>query len=626
MHVIGTAGHVDHGKSTLVEAITGIDPDRLREEKERAMTIDLGFAWMRLGDDEDEEEVGIVDVPGHRDFIENMLAGVGGIDLALLVIAADEGVMPQTREHLAILDLLEVKGGVVALSKVDLVTEPDWLELVVLDVVEVLSGTVLDGAPIVPVSAVTGQGLTELRLILAAKLGQTDPRPDTGRPRLPIDRVFSLPGFGTIVTGTLAGGRLALGEAVEIQPSGLRARVRGLQTHKSKLTTAQPGSRVAVNLAGVSKDELQRGDVLAGPGVLSGTTLCDVSYRQLRDSSAPLKHNQEVKLFVGAAELMARTRIIGAKQIDPGQEGWLQLALMEPAAVLRGDRFILRRPSPGATLGGGWILDPHPGRRYRRFRPEAVARLETLSQGTAAERLLQAIQRLEPTALEQALRQSALTRAEADQALDELLRLDQIIMVGQVVFSEAGWKVAAERLQRIVADFHAQQPLRLGIPREELRSRLRLAPAAFSALLERAHEQGIVVEAKSLVYLPGHEVRFGPAQQQAVEELMQALEAAGVNSPSVKEVKALVGEDVYYALLDLGALLQVSDEVVYRAEEYQTIIGQTKRYLQSHQTISAAQLRDLLGTSRKYAIAILEHLDQIKVTRRVGDERQLIGA
>ena len=327
MHVIGTAGHVDHGKSSLVQALTGIDPDRLKEEKDREMTIDLGFAWMTLEDS--EEELGIIDVPGHRDFIENMLAGVGGIDLVLLVIAADEGVMPQTREHLAILDLLQVSGGVIALTKIDLIDDEDWLELITLDISEVLADSGLADAPIIGVSSHTGEGIDELKAALIAELAAISDVSDLSRPRLPIDRVFSLTGFGTVVTGTLLEGQLNVGDAVQIQPDGLDGRIRGLQTHNTKIETAKPGSRVAVNLSGINKSEISRGDVLTYPQNLSGTILCDVSYEHLESNEIPLKHNQEVKFFSGAAEVVARTRVIGEKQLSPGQKGWLQLSLKE---------------------------------------------------------------------------------------------------------------------------------------------------------------------------------------------------------------------------------------------------------------------------------------------------------
>jgi selenocysteine-specific elongation factor len=370
MRVIGTAGHVDHGKSTLVQALTGIDPDRLQEEKARGMTIDLGFAWLDLPrPDGTVESVGIVDVPGHIDFIKNMLAGVGGIDAALLVVAADEGVMPQTREHLAILDLLAVPAAVVALTKSDLIDDPEWLELVELDVAELLASTHLAGAPIVPVSAVTGAGLEELKRVLAMALTDLPPRRNRGRPRLPIDRVFTLSGFGTIVTGTLLDGELNVGDTVEILPTQRTARVRSLQTHRRPVQTARPGSRVAINLTGVGADALQRGDVVVHPNTLIPTTLIDVRFRLLADGPRPLKHNQAVDFFVGAAEIPAVVRLLGTETLAPGEEGWLQLRLARPAVVTAGDRFILRQPSPSQTLGGGVIVNPSPQRRWRRFDP-----------------------------------------------------------------------------------------------------------------------------------------------------------------------------------------------------------------------------------------------------------------
>ncbi len=621
MYVVGTAGHVDHGKSSLVEALTGIDPDRLAEEKAREMTIDLGFAWMTFGEG---EEVGIIDVPGHRDFIENMLAGVGGIDLALFVVAADEGVMPQTKEHLAILDLLEVHGGVIALTKVDLIDDPDWLELVSLDLGETLAGTVLEDAPIIPVSARTGQGIAELKEVLWQRLQATQPRPNKRRPRLPVDRVFSLSGFGTVVTGTLIDGRFRTGDQIEVQPSGYKGRIRGLQTHKTKRDVVQPGSRVAVNLTGISRDLIERGDVVSMPGTITGTILLDAAYRHLPNTGTPLKHNMEVKFFVGAAEVVARTRVLGQPQIQPGQEGWLQLALSAPVAVVRGDRFILRRPSPGATLGGGQVLDPYPGKRHRRFRPGVVEHLQTLAQGSPAELLLQVLSRLEPTTESMLLKQSGLDEAAAVSAMHELEASDQIIRLGQQLISQVGWQQRMDQSISILASYHEQFPLRLGISREELRSRLKLAPAVFNPLIDQAAAEGLLAEAGVLIHLPAHEIKFTSQQQSAVETLMDRFARAGISSPSVKEARAAVGDDVYFALVDLGRLRPVSGEVVYAQAGYETYTGHILDYLQEHERINAAEARDLLGTSRKYAISLLEHLDEIKLTRRVGDDRQLV--
>lgn len=623
MYVIGTAGHVDHGKSTLITALTGINPDRLAEEKAREMTIDLGFAWMDLGDG---EEVGIVDVPGHRDFIENMLAGVGGIDLALLVVAADEGVMPQTVEHLAILDLLQIQGGVIALTKLDLIDDEDWLELVALDLEDVLDGTVMAGAPIVPVSARTGQGLDKLKKTLAEGLRERAPRPDLGRPRLPVDRVFTLSGFGTVVTGTLTDGSLRVGDNVVVQPSGLKGRVRGLQTHNTKREQALPGSRVAVNLTGVGRDEVKRGDVIAAPGVGEATLLLDVAYKHLADASTPLKHNMQVKFFVGAAEVVARARVLGAAQLEPGEEGWLQLAATSHVSAVRGDRFILRRPSPGATLGGGRILDPYPGRRHRRFRPEVLRRLQTLAQGTPEELVLQTLTRIEPTTQQDLFQQSGLEVAQASVALASLESSQQVVWLERYILSRSGWQRRLDGLTHVLKEFHRQNPLRLGISREELRSRLKLAPPVFNPLLSQAASAGLAVESAAMVMAPGHEITFSPAQRVSVETLLKRYAAAGIMSPSVKEAKDAVGEDVYFALVDLGRLRPLNADVVYAEAEYEAYVGRIREYLVNNGRINAAQARDLLGTSRKYAIALLEHLDEIKLTQRVGDDRQLLAS
>lgn len=628
MHVIGTAGHVDHGKSTLVQALTGINPDRLREEQEREMTIDLGFAWLTLPNG---ESVGIVDVPGHRDFIENMLAGVGGIDAALFVIAADEGVMPQTREHLAILDLLRIPGGVVALTKIDLIDDPDWLELVQADVSEALQGTVLDGAPIIPVSARTGQGLAELTAALQEVLARTPPRPDRGRPRLWIDRVFTIGGFGTVVTGTLVDGHLEVGQEVEILPRGLRARIRGLQTHKTRIQRAVPGSRVAINLTGVSKQDLARGDLVTTPGWLRPTTLTDVRLDLLRDAPFPLKHNAFVKFFCGSAETVARVRLLGTETLAPGESGWVQLELDDPLPLVRGDRFIIRVPSPAVTVGGGEVVDPNPGRKHRRFRPEVLARLETLARGTPAEVLLQTLERRGPLTVRDLIEVSGLGEA-APEALAELFSTGDAVVLDAVpepaparlVVSRSWWSATTARMRDELAAYHARYPLRSGMSREELRSALRLDPRAYNGLLARAAADGLIVDEAATVRLPEHQVRFTPQQQQAVDDLLARFRAAPYATPSVKEAAALVGEEVLGVLLARGDLVQVSPEVLFLRETYEEMVERIRAHIQQQGSITLAQVRDLFQTSRKYAQALLEYLDGVGVTRRVGDERVLV--
>ena len=625
MHVIGTAGHVDHGKSTLVKALTGIDTDRLAEEKEREMTIDLGFAWLELEVGSHTEEVGIVDVPGHRDFIENMLAGIGGIDVALLVVAADEGVMPQTREHLAILDLLEVPLGVIALTKVDLVQDEEWLDLVTLDLLETVAGTCLEDAPVVSVSAKTGAGIEELRRQLSSQLSAAQPGGVSTRPRLPIDRVFTLPGFGTVVTGTLLGGSFRVGDTVEVQPAGsrLQGRIRGLQSHKTQREVVHSGSRVAVNISGISAEDIERGNVLAAPGVVRGSILIDVAYRHLPDAGFPLKHNAEVKIFVGAAETIARTRVLGEGDIKPGASGWLQLVLQEPLAVLPGDRFILRRPSPGATIGGGRILDPHPGRRHRRFRPEVISRLQTLAEGTPAERLLETLSRNQPLTAPELVRQSGMESAAMEATLATLIEQGEVHHLGDYLLTTTYRELLLERMQAVLTTYHQSYPLRGGIPREELRSRLALESAFFNLLLQIAEASGTIAADGSVVRLPDHEIRFSPSQQQAIDALMARFEESKVNSPSVKDARDAVGNEVYEALLELGELKQLNEEVVYRSHDYEHLVEQIVTLGLQNETINIGQVRDMLDTSRKYAIALLEHLDQQRITRRSGDDRTL---
>jgi len=625
MRVIGTAGHVDHGKSTLVQALTGTHPDRLKEEREREMTIDLGFAWFNLPNG---EPVGVIDVPGHRDFIENMLAGVGGIDAVLLVVAADEGVKPQTREHLAILDLLGISTGVIVLTKADVV-DAAGLEWVSKQARAAVRGAGLENAPLVAVSARTGYGLEELKQHLQAGLAAHPPRPDVGRPRLPIDRVFSLTGFGPVVTGTLSDGVLALGDAVEILPGGLSARVRGLQTHKTKLERAVPGSRVAINLSGVELAQLKRGQVVAKPGALTATTLMDVRFHHLPDAALPLRHNAQVKLFVGAAEALATARLLGQAELAPGGAAWLQLVCAEPVVAVQGQRFILRRPSPGATLGGGVIVNPHPKRRYRQNEIGVIQQLEAATRGAPSEILLRTLEALGPTSLKEAIAKTGLETSAAQTAVADLRATGELIeLEGEaLVLTRTAWQSLSRAAQGILAAFHAQHPLRAGMPREELKSRLSkptsLSPRVFNALLAHAAAEGSIISQAASVCLATHTVQFAPAQQNKIHALLEDFARDPYNTPLPKDCAARVGEDVFAALVELGQLVQLSPEVVFLPGAYAQAVAQVKAHLQANRGITVAGVRDMLKTSRKYALALLEHLDAIGVTKRVGDERVL---
>ena len=638
MRVIGTAGHVDHGKSTLVHALTGIDPDRLKEEKARGMTIDLGFAWIELpvpSVDGATESTGIVDVPGHIDFIKNMLAGVGGIDAAVLVIAADEGVMPQTREHLAILDLLAVPAAVVALTKTDLIDDPEWLELVELDVAELLAATHLRDAPIVPVSAATGAGLDTLRRTLAGVLADLPPRRNRGRPRLPIDRIFTLSGFGTIVTGTLLDGQLAVGDSVEILPGRKPARIRSLQTHKRQVETALPGSRLAINLTGVATDDLRRGDVVARPGTLEPTLLVDARFRLLADAARPLKHNQLVDFFAGAAEISAHVRLLGTEVLEPGGEAFVQLRLARPAVVVAGDRFILRQPSPSSTLGGGVILSPHPRRRWRRHDPKALARLATLAHGLPDEVLLHALERhplSTPAALVAA---SELESADATAALDELRGQGAVVEIAggePLLLSLTDWTRLRAAAVALLAEHHRQYPLRRGLPRSEARSKLQaLLPAAslavrpFNALLAALEQEGALAADDGALWLPGFTPTPSPAQQQRIDRLLAAYAAAPYAPPNLPDTLALLGQDgeVLEMLIERGDLLRLGGDVLLRRADFDAMVEGISDFLRAHGTITLAEVRDRFQTSRKYAQAVLEEMDVRRVTRREGDARVL---
>jgi len=645
MRVVGTAGHVDHGKSALVLALTGIDPDRLREEKERGLTIDLGFAWLELPNG---EPVGIVDVPGHRDFIENMLAGVGSIDATLFVVAADESVMPQTREHLAILDLLEVETGVVALTKVDLVESEEWLDLVVEDVLETLDGTVLKDAPFVFTSARTERGLDELLIVLQRVLTESAPQRADGRPRLSIDRVFTVSGFGTVVTGTLIDGYLHTGQEVEILPQGLRARVRGLQTHKEEVERAVPGSRVAINLSGIDKSQLKRGDVVTSPGWLHPTTLVDVQLRYLPEvlwpdlgqfAQRPLRHNTQLKFYSGAAEVMARVRLLGSEALLPGQTGWVQLELHEPLALVDGDRYIVRLPSPPTTVGGGIVVDPNPGRKHRRFRSEVVDRLETLAEGSPAAVLLQTLEREGPMVVRDLL-QGSRVEADGSEALIELLDEDRALILAErkgqeppsreEMASSRRWIVSAEWWAQLIvratselSAYHESLPLRRGMPREALRSSLHLKPQVFDASMMQASIEGKIVDEGATVRLPSHTVRFTADQKRQVEALLARYRNQPYAPPSVKESIDLVGEEVLNVLLNRRELVQVSPDVLFLSETYEEMVRRIEERIQRQGSVTLAGVRDIFDSSRKYVQALLEYLDEVGVTKRVGDKRVL---
>ena len=614
MFVIGTAGHIDHGKSVLVHALTGIDPDRLREEKARGMTIDLGFAWLKLPSG---QEVGIVDVPGHERFIKNMLAGVGGIDLALLIVAANEGVMPQTREHLAILDLLEVRRGVVVITKKDIVDD-ELLSLVKLEIDDLIRSTTLSDASVVAVSAVTGDGLANLVSVIDQVLMSVEPRKDIGRPRLSIDRAFTIAGSGTVVTGTLVDGSLSLGQEIEVLPSGVKARLRGLQTHKSRIDIASPGSRLAANLAGVSTSQIERGDVLTTPGWLIPTIRIDVKLRLLPNIKRPLRHGAVVSLHTGSTEVMAKLRLLEKEDLKPGDTAMAQFTLTRPAAVVKGDHFIIR--SPMVTLGGGNIVDSHT-RRHKLFRRDVVQSLSVVDGGTKEEVVVAMLEMKQPMELETFLVQCNLSVDEAHRIVNELIEQKKVVAVGQgdhrLLFTTSGWEHMVKSAKTAVEEYHRRFPARTGMPGGELSSKLRLEPN--SQVLQKITHEGILIEEGSIVRLPAHRVELTSEQKATVGTFLESLNQNPYSPPG----DITIEPDLLNLLIERREVVRAGDGVVFSASAYDEMVDRVVTYAREHGNVSLADVRDMLGTSRKYAKALLEYMDEKKITRRVGDERIL---
>ena len=631
MYVVGTAGHVDHGKSRLVKALTGIDPDRLPEEKARGMTTDLGFAWLRLPGG---REISVVDVPGHERFIKNMLAGVGCIDAALLVVAANDGVMPQTREHLAILDLLRVQKGVVAITKTDLV-DRDLLDLALEEVDELLADTSLSEAPLVPVSTVSGDGLADLVAVLEQVLSKTTPRPDLERPRLWIDRAFSMADSGTVVTGTLIDGRLQAGQEVEILPAGTTCRIRALETHKHRVEVALPGTRVAANLVDLDVESLERGNVLTVPGRIKPAERLDIRLRCLPGSPEPLSDGVQVQLFIGSADVEARVHLLAAETLAPGENGLAQLALAVPIAAVRGDCFVLRRPIIGATVGGGLIVDPHP-LPHRRLQAHLISELQAIEQGNPEQILRHVLGDRPPIETPWLLHWTGLAPARLETAIRALAEAgemilfgvepgDRLVASGVYVVSRAGWQAPLAGMARLVDDYHRRFPLRHTMPREELRSRLNMDARLFRPAIARAIAEGLIVEEATGVRLSTHRVQLTAEQEANAQRLLQAHRSSPYEPPRVEQSADEYGVDaeLLQALVERGDLVRTGDDVLFLPSVYEEMVSRIVTWIEQNGSITVVQARDMFSTTRRYVMALLEHLDLQQITRRVGDERVL---
>lgn len=620
--ILGTAGHIDHGKSSLVKALTGIDPDRLKEEKERGITIDIGFADLAYPDD--KLTVGIVDVPGHEKLISNMLAGAGGIDMVLMVIAADEGIMPQSREHLAICDLLNIQSGLIALTKSDLV-EKEWLELVADEIGSFVRGTFLEHAPIVPVSARTGDNLDLLKKEIRDRALTITPKTSGGLFRLPIDRVFTLKGFGTVVTGTAVSGMISVDAPLDILPRGITAKVRGLHSHGKAIPRAYAGQRVAINLQGVEKDDLRRGDVAVTPSSFTPTKTLDLSLDLLRDVP-PLKNRSLVHFYTGTSETVARVILYEHEELKAGEHCFCQFRLQDPVIAMAGDRYIIRRFSPLQTLGGGEILDPSPGRRRRK---DGIQDLEIYQAGQLAQKIGLKIEKAGLTGFSV----SAVTGwISADlpaiqQSLKTLEQSGSIIRHEDILLHIHAFGLINNRVQELLRTFHKEHPLKPGMAKEEVRAHLNIDPKLFNFLLTSLKD---VIADKDLLRLKTFKVALSGAAEAHKTKILELLAKGEFQPPTKPEIAEALKldqkqmNDILNILSKERSVVRINDTVYLSAAAYEKMIAALKTFFSKKPELTVAEFRDLLNTSRKFALPFLEHLDAAKVTLRLGDVRKFM--
>jgi selenocysteine-specific elongation factor len=632
--ILGTAGHIDHGKTSLVRALTGIDTDRLKEEKERGITIELGFAHLDVGG----RRFGLVDVPGHERFLKAMVAGAGGVDVVMLVIAADEGVMPQTREHLDICHLLGIRRGVVVLTKRDLV-DADWLELVTADVRKALEGTFLEAAKIIPVSAVSGEGLDPLRAELVRLAGEVPARSADGLLRLPLDRVFTMKGFGTVVTGTILGGRVRTGDDVVLLPSGRAAKVRGLQVHGESVNEARAGMRCAVNLAGVERTDVNRGEIVAHPGQIEPSHLVDARVRYLSTCKAPLGRRSPVLVHHTTAYMLAQLVLVDRDELQPGEEALVQLHLDTPLAALPGDRFILRgfvaQEHYGTTIGGGEVVRVHAP-KVRRSSEEAAGNLRKLAEAQPVERVSLEILGVGPAAMTRKTLGARLggSPPQLDSALNRLVQSGEVLRDGDTFIHAE----PLARLEKVTLDaldgFHTAHPHKEGMPREELRGRLprALPPRIFDALLAGLARRGALVAERDVV----RRARHAPAQAATqagglADQLLVSFVAWGLEPPRPQDIPAelkLPDAQVRPALdmlLNTKRLVRIRPDLYVEAGALEGLRAKLRDFLKEHGQITPQEWKTLTGVSRKFGIPLAEHFDAEKLTLRVGDIRKLRG-
>ncbi len=631
--IAGTAGHIDHGKSALVMALTGTNPDRLEEEKRRGITIDLGFAHLDLDHD---VRVGFVDVPGHERFVKNMLAGVGGIDLVLLVVAADESIKPQTREHFDICRLLNIRSGLVVITKCDL-ADRDMLDLVKLEVHELVKGSFLESAPVITASAKTGEGLEDIRNELRCLAGEILARPVALPFRLPIDRAFVMKGFGTVVTGTLIAGTIHKDEEAEIFPLGHRVRVRGIQVHNAPAESAEAGQRTALNLAGIETAEIERGMVLAAPGLFQATSRLDCSLSLLL-SARPLKNRARVHFHSGTAETVAEVVLLDSKELAPGMQGYVQLLLANAGLFLPGDRFIVRQFSPVVTIGGGLVLDNLP-ERHRLSDPAVGEFLSAMEKGNDEERLDLLVRKAGEAAMPMLTARTGRAESSIEQVGRALQAKKRLVVLGQpasVFIHAEHFLRLAGGVVRQLESFHSSNPLMSGISKEDLRGRLRdrhkqpPSPAVFNAVLRQLEKAGKIALSGESVRLAGRVIELDPQEAAARDQIVQAFESAGLAAPAASDVLASLkidrarAEKLLQMLLKEKILVKVAEDLIFHAVALAKLRELIARQKAKSDRINVGVFKELTGLTRKYAIPLLEYLDRERVTRRQGDERIIL--
>lgn len=629
--ILGTAGHVDHGKTALIKALTNVDTDRLKEEKERGITIELGFAPLIL---ENGQRIGVVDVPGHERFVKNMVAGAGGIDLVVMIIAADEGIMPQTREHLDICQLLGIKYGLVALTKTDL-AEDEWIALVMEEIRGLLSGTFLEHSPIIPVSSVTGEGLSDLRGALQEIISSVEERSDSGHFRLPVDRVFTMRGFGTVVTGSLVSGHIATGEAVEIMPSKTRAKIRGIQIHNERAEEAEAGDRTAINLQGIDRSAIKRGDVITRPDDFEASNRLDIFFEYLSSAKKKLKHRAIVRFHTGTAELISRIIFLDRDEIEPGEALYAQIVLEDSMVTEAGDRFVVRSYSPISTIGGGEILDPL-AKKLKRNSEQVLSELEILRIGNEKEKTGIILERagLSGISMRALSVRTGISLKDQNRILDELLSKREVLLLDRderrVVASSQ-----YDHLQRKIADaaafYHERFPLKEWIGKEELRITLGtfIDARLFNKAIKDMEGTGKIVSEKENLRLSGHRVALKGEMEDLKGKILKSYEESHLTPPSTKEVMERFGDNrddvksVLAILIGEEELIKVNEGLYFHRGAMEKLRKDYKNFLISEGNATPASFRDLTGLSRKYTIPLMEYFDKARLTIRVGDHRVL---